>query len=47
MATPFLGAEELLLLGVDESTLPLRSALRKVGRLMATVQAPASEDDVP
>jgi AcrR family transcriptional regulator len=47
MATPFLGAEELLLLGVDESTLPLRSALRKVGRLMATVQAPASEGGVP
>jgi AcrR family transcriptional regulator len=35
MATPFLGAEELILLGVDESTLPLRSALRKMGRLLA------------
>jgi len=34
MATPFLGAEELILLGVTESTLPLRSALRKVGVLL-------------
>jgi len=34
MATPFLGAEELILLGVSESTLPMRSALRKVGRLL-------------
>ncbi len=34
MATPFLGAEELILLGVTETTLPLRSALRKVGRLL-------------
>jgi AcrR family transcriptional regulator len=34
MATPFLGAEELILLGVTESTLPIRSALRKVGRLL-------------
>jgi hypothetical protein len=37
MATPFLGAEELILLGVDESSLPLRSALRKLGRLLAGV----------
>lgn len=34
MGTPFLGAEELILLGVTESTLPLRSALRKVGRIL-------------
>lgn len=34
MATPFLGAEELILLGVTEPTLPIRSALRKVGRLL-------------
>jgi AcrR family transcriptional regulator len=34
MATPFLGAEELILLGVTESTLPMRSALRKVGILL-------------
>lgn len=34
MGTPFLGAEELILLGVTESTLPVRSALRKVGTLL-------------
>jgi AcrR family transcriptional regulator len=34
MGTPFLGAEELILLGVAESTLPVRSALRKVGVLL-------------
>jgi AcrR family transcriptional regulator len=34
MGTPFLGAEELILLGVTESTLPVRSALRKVGALL-------------
>jgi AcrR family transcriptional regulator len=34
MGTPFLGAEELILLGVTETTLPIRSALRKVGTLL-------------
>jgi AcrR family transcriptional regulator len=34
MGTPFLGAEELILLGVTESALPIRSALRKVGRIL-------------
>jgi AcrR family transcriptional regulator len=34
MGTPFLGAEELILLGVTESALPVRSALRKVGVLL-------------
>ncbi|HEV8282137.1 MAG TPA: TetR/AcrR family transcriptional regulator [Candidatus Limnocylindrales bacterium] len=34
MATPFLGAEELILLGVTETVLPMRSALRKVGRVL-------------
>jgi len=34
MGTPFLGAEELILLGVAEATLPIRSALRKVGVLL-------------
>jgi len=34
MGTPFIGAEELILLGVTESSLPVRSALRKVGRLL-------------
>jgi AcrR family transcriptional regulator len=40
MGTPFLGAEELLLLGVTETTLPIRSALRKVGVLLRQVTAP-------
>lgn len=34
MGTPFLGAEELILLGVTEEALPLRSALRKVGGIL-------------
>jgi len=34
MGTPFLGAEELILLGVSESSLPIRSALRKVGVIL-------------
>jgi hypothetical protein len=34
MGTPFIGAEELILLGVTESSLPMRSALRKVGKLL-------------
>jgi AcrR family transcriptional regulator len=34
MGTPFIGAEELILLGVTETALPTRSALRKVGRLL-------------
>jgi AcrR family transcriptional regulator len=38
MGIPFLGAEELILLGTTESRLPLRSALRKVGRLMRTIE---------
>jgi AcrR family transcriptional regulator len=37
MGTPFLGAEELILLGVTESTLPLRSALRKIGGILHEV----------
>ena len=42
MGTPFLGAEELILLGVTESTLPIRSALRKVGVILRRA-APDSE----
>ena len=38
MGTPFLGAEELILLGVTEATLPMRSALRKVGKLLQQVE---------
>jgi AcrR family transcriptional regulator len=37
MGTPFLGAEELILLGVTEEDLPMRSALRKVGVLLRRI----------
>jgi AcrR family transcriptional regulator len=37
MGTPFLGAEELILLGVAETSLPMRSALRKVGKLLRQI----------
>lgn len=37
MAMPFLGAEELILLGVSESEMPMRSALRKVGALLRRI----------
>jgi AcrR family transcriptional regulator len=40
MGTPFLGAEELILLGVSEKTLPIRSALRKVGAILRQVSTP-------
>jgi AcrR family transcriptional regulator len=40
MATPFLGAEELILLGVTEETLPIRSALRKVGVVLRQISGP-------
>jgi hypothetical protein len=39
MGTPFFGAEEVILLGVTESALPVRSALRKVGRLLQRIAA--------
>jgi AcrR family transcriptional regulator len=38
MGTPFLGAEELILLGMTEQELPIRSALRKIGRLLRSIQ---------
>jgi AcrR family transcriptional regulator len=34
MALPFLGAEQMILLGMPDSVLPARSALRKVGALL-------------
>jgi AcrR family transcriptional regulator len=37
MGTPFLGAEELILLGVTDEELPMRSALRKVGVLLRRI----------
>jgi AcrR family transcriptional regulator len=40
MGTPFLGAEEYLLLGVTETTMPIRSALRKVGAILRRLAEP-------
>ena len=34
----FMGAESLLLLGIDENRAPIRSALRKVGRLIENLE---------
>jgi AcrR family transcriptional regulator len=45
MGTPFLGAEELILLGVTESTLPMRSALRKIGVLLRHISEPRAEGE--
>lgn len=42
MGTPFLGAEELILLGITEATLPIRSALRKVGVILRQIAEPDS-----
>jgi AcrR family transcriptional regulator len=44
MATPFLGAEELILLGVTETRLPVRSALRKVGAIIRNITEPPAMD---
>jgi hypothetical protein len=45
MGTPFLGAEELILLGVTEEALPLRSALRKVGAILRRItESPATAE---
>jgi AcrR family transcriptional regulator len=35
---PFLGIEALILLGFDESELPMRSALRKVGDVLRSIE---------
>jgi AcrR family transcriptional regulator len=45
MATPFLGAEEMILLGVNEQTLPVKSALRKVGAILRHIGEPASDQN--
>ena len=42
MATPFLGAEELILLGVTEQTLPVKSALRKIGVILRHIAEPGA-----
>ena len=38
MGLPFVGAEAMLLLDVPESQLPIRTALRKVGRLIRSLE---------
>jgi AcrR family transcriptional regulator len=43
MATPFLGAEEMILLGVTEEALPIRSALRKVGVILRRIAEPGPD----
>ena len=43
MATPFLGAEELILLGVTEDTQPMKSALRKVGAILRRMGPPDTD----
>jgi AcrR family transcriptional regulator len=41
MGMPFLGAEEMILLGMPEEVLPARSALRKIGDLIRRAMEPA------
>jgi AcrR family transcriptional regulator len=38
MGLPFVGAEPILLLGIDESEVPTRSALRKIGDVIRTYE---------
>ncbi len=42
MGLPFLGTESVILLGIPESDLPARSALRKVGLLLQQIGTPAA-----
>ena len=44
MATPFLGAEELILLGVTEDIEPIKSALRKVGAILRQIAEPSRDE---
>ena len=38
MGLPFLGAEEAILLGFEEDSLPARSALRKIGTIIRAIE---------
>ncbi len=42
MSLPFLGAEEAILLGFEEATLPARSALRKIGTIIRAIEERSS-----
>jgi AcrR family transcriptional regulator len=46
MGLPFLGAEELILLGITDATLPMRSALRKVGAILRRIAEPQPDPDL-
>ena len=39
---PFIGAEALILMGIGEQTLPMRSALRKIGQLIRAMEGAPS-----
>jgi hypothetical protein len=43
MGLPFLGAESAILLGIPESELPTRSALRKVGLVLRQIGPTAGD----
>ncbi len=42
MGIPFTGAESMILLGFDEPTVPIRSALRRIGAVIRTIEERAS-----
>jgi AcrR family transcriptional regulator len=42
MGIPFMGAESMILLGFDETILPVRSALRQIGGVIRTLEERAS-----
>lgn len=42
MGLPFMGAESMILLGFDEASLPVRSALRQIGTVIRTLEERAS-----
>jgi len=46
MGIPFMGAESMILLGVTESELPIRSALRKIGDVFKMLEARATAEAV-
>ena len=44
---PFLGAEAVILLGLDDSKIAARSALRKIGELLRTLEEPPKPNRPP
>jgi AcrR family transcriptional regulator len=42
MGIPFMGGESMILLGFDEASLPVRSALRRIGDVIRTLEERAS-----